>query len=256
MCNEDKLNHKSIKKYFEIIKFSLENYIAHEDDNPDIFSASFNMIAEIIKKNLNNEITTAKTNKNINACSVGMDILVNFILQKSSLFPAAKPIVKDNYSYYDNDRNIYGALSLGVYETIEMLSMDEKEFEGVRLLLLKIYAFKLYKDNPVLIAIQERLTLLLDKKIDEDLKERYPAVIASLIYSLSLCEPEKTEIPIHKILLTKLKTKFLALYIASPDIALDMLPSDTTLDVENKRLIRKHPVRWKLHKKTKELELL
>jgi hypothetical protein len=50
--------------------------------------------------------------------------------------------------------------------------------------------------------------------------------------------------------------KFKALYTASPDVALDMLPSDTTLDVENKRLIRKHSVRWKLHKKTEELELL
>jgi len=83
----------------------------------------------------------------------------------------------------------------------------------------------------------------------------YPPVTASLIYAFGLCEPKDASLEIHKILLQELKQKYLRTYEASSEIALDMLPKDTEIDVLSKKLIRKHPLQWIRDKSLQELSL-
>jgi hypothetical protein len=305
ILNEADFNAESIKKYFEIIEFSLNAYLEKGDSFPDIFYSALHTIPEIIKKNIANlerysdkELRFSSPYSNLISCSTGTLSLIHFINTNAHKFPLPNKLVSENYNYFDNDRNIYGAITSGLYETIAALSTSNHTYESTRILLFEIYSdynltileeliltydkicssieaiainsttipftLSLLHDTldalenlmPPLEAIQVRLNVLLENKIKQNLDRLlYPAITARLIYTFGLCEPEKANIPIHKILLNELKQKYLRTYDSNPTLALDMLPMDTEIDVSLKKLTRKHPLRWIRYKKIEELIL-
>jgi hypothetical protein len=262
MFSTSDFNDKAIKKYFEIIKFSLESYLNEGDSFPDIFYAALHNISEIIKDNIYNlkqqpdsEFRSSSSYQNLIACSVGMISIVHFIKNKTTLFPQPNDIQKENYSYHDNDKSIHGALANGIYNAIETFAMHHSQYESIRLLLLEIYPYSQQTSN-LLKAIQERLDILLEEKIEENLgKLLYPAVTAALIYSFGLCEPNDAKISIQIALMTALKKKFIRAHTSIPEVTLDMLPNDTVFASDTKKLIRKHPLRWVRRKEIEELAL-
>jgi hypothetical protein len=260
--NKDNFNTNSINKYFEIIEYVLKIYLKSKDNSPSIFFAAFNVIEEIINKNLlllahspDNKIRLTSSYDNIITCSVGVSSLIHFISQNAEDFPQACDVTQQEYSFFKNDHNIYGAMAHGVYSVIEQLSRNEHFFESIRHLLVEIYQLSITDSLPIQ-ALQKRLNILLTKKIEDNLtKLYYPAVTASLIYSFGLCEPEETSLEIHKILLKELKQKYLRTYESNSEIALDMLPQDTKIDISSKKLVRKHPWQWIRDKSLQELSL-
>ncbi|HAU1644230.1 TPA: hypothetical protein ACYA1C_002833 [Legionella pneumophila] len=260
--NRDDFDAKSINKYFEIIEYALKIYLKCPDNSPSIFFAAFNVIEEIINKNLlllahkpDNEIHLTSAYDNIITCSVGISSLIHFISQNAEEFPQSRDVTQQEYSFFKNDRNIYGAIAHGIYSVIEQLSRNEHFFESIRHLLVEIYQLSITDSLPIQ-ALQKRLNILLTDKIEDNLtKLLYPAVTASLIYAFGLCEPEETSLEIHKILLKELKQKYLRTYESNSEIALDMLPKDTEIDISSKKLVRKHPWQWIRDKSLQELSL-
>lgn len=261
MFNTSDFDAKAIKKYFEIIEFSLESYLKEDDSLPDVFFAAFYNISDIIRKNIfdlkqypREDISSLLPHKNLITCSIGMLSVVHFVNDKANLFPDPAKIQEGKYSYHDNDKNIFGALTYGIYKAIEAFAMHHSEYEAIRLLLLEIYPE--HHGSKPLKAIQERLDILLKEKMEENLGNlRYPAVTAALIYSFGLCEPRDAKISIQQVLMTELKKKFIRAHASIPEVALDMLPSDTVFESDTKKLIRKHPLRWIRRKEIEELAL-
>lgn len=261
VINNKNLNSRSIKKYHEIIIFSLEKYIHYQDDSPHIFLSALENISSIINSNLcslekydDKKRRFSLPATNLTACLSGVISLIHFIALKIDLFPQTNAIETKNYSFYKNDRTIYGALANGIYQIIESFSKDSHDYDRIHLLIMEIYNTS--KKSNTLKAIQDRLTILLKRKIQENLNELlYPSVTACLIYSFGLCEPEKTPLEIHQFLLMELKKNFIAAYNANPNIAIDMIPDDTEYDHISKKLIRKDPRRWIRNKTAEELKL-
>jgi len=263
MFSTSDFNAKSIKKYFEVIEYSLEKYLKGDDNSPDIFYSAMNYMAEIIKNNIynlkrqtDNELHASPSYNNLIACSSGLSSMIQFIINKANVFPEAKEFKKNAYSYHNNDKNIYGALANGIYEAIEAFSIHHIGYESIRFLLLEIYPYPEDSISQPIKSIQERLDILLENKIEQNLTRLlYPAVTASLIYFFGLCEPENAKLKIHKFLLTELKGKFIRAHSSIPEVALDMLPTDTTYNAAERKLIRKHSIRWIRNKETEELNL-
>ena len=261
--NKSDFNAECIDKYFEIIEFSLEKYLNHRDNSPDIFYAAFDVIGEIVRKNIlslkqipDAEMRFSPSYVNLISCSAGMNKIVHFIRYHSTDFPNPHNIKCDEYNYFKNDRNIHGAIAHGVYKIIEELSTNNHNYDGIRLLLVEIY--ELFNDSTplALSALQARLDILLAHKIEENLTKLYfPEVTASLIYAFGLYEPEQAKLKIHKVLLTQLKQHYLSAYNSNPEVAIDMLPKDTKIDVSLKKLIRKNPFQWLRYKIIEELSL-
>lgn len=254
------MNAQGINKYFEVIEYTLDQYLAEKRDNsPDIFSSAFHVIKEVIENNILNlsdaEVHSSDSADNILACSTGISFLISFLRNKFNDFPLAPDITKENYSYF-NDRNIYGAIAVGIFDVIEQLARKEYLFENIRLLLVKIYIISIEDNSPFIKALRSRLDILLSNKIEDNLvKAYYPAVTASLIYSFGLSEPEQAKVEIEKKLLVELKKNYLRLYTSRPKIALDMIPQDTELDIKSHKLVRKHPIQWIRDNKVQELIL-
>lgn len=263
LSNISEFDAKCIDKYFEIIEYSLKIYLNGHDNSPTIFSSALDVVVEIIRKNIcflahksDKDIHLTDPYNNVITCSVGLSSLIHFIQSNDQEFPKANEVIDEGYSFFKNDRNIHGAIAHGVYDVIELLSTNEYFFESIRILLVEIYQISSGDDSPPLLALQERLNTLLSNKINDNLtKLYYPAVTASLIYAFGLCEPEKSNVLIQKVLLTELKQKYLSAYESNSEIALDMLPKDTEVDVSLKKLIRKHPFQWLRYKTLQELSL-
>ena len=259
---EPGVNPKAIKKYFEVVEYALQSYLEKGDKHPTMFFAVMNEISEIIGDSSNHlrgvpdDNTHALSDyKILTECFLGLSSLIRFIRTNSTLFPVAPNIVKEGYSYFKNDNNIYGALSGGIFEAIEKLSISTCKQEAVRLLLIEIFFESLYSPDP-LQPFAERIELLLIEKIDQNLiNGYYPAVTANLIYALGLCEPDKAINTLHKELLNKLKSSFIKLHTTKPKIALDMLPTDTSFDAGSKKLVRKHHIRFERNGEIEELML-
>lgn len=252
---------ESIKKFFEVLKFSLEKYLEEKDENEksrfsDTLYAALMFVKKIIESSvekLNND--KSQSEKNLLCCATSLHSLMEFINAKENLFPDATQIDKEKYSYH-TDKSIYGALASGIYEAIETLSRDRSQYDNIRYILSEIYPLFDSQRSKPLKAIQERLDVLLEEKIRDNLTNlRYPAVTASLIVAFDLCEPQNAKFLIHKYLMTSLKKSFLKAYSCDAEKARDMIPSDTECDIDSKKLIRKHHIRWKLRKETEELVL-
>lgn len=255
------LNAQGINKYFEIIEYTLDQYVKEKRDNaPDIFFSAFQVIKTVIENNILNfsdaDARVSDASDTITACSTGITSLVSSLQHEFNDFPLAPNITKENYSYFKNDRNIYGAVAKSIFDVIEQLARKEYFFENIRLLLIEIYIISFGDSSPFIEALRSRLDVLLSNKIEHNLvKAFYPAVTASLIYSFGLGEPEQATLEIEKKLLVELKKNYLRLYTSRPKIALDMIPQDTELDIESHKLVRKHPIEWIRDNKVQELIL-
>ncbi len=123
-------------------------------------------------------------------------------------------------------------------------------------MLVRLYRGHRTEVSSVLLGIQKRLDFLLEREIVANLTESYySSVTASLIYSFGLCEPDEAIIPIHKILLENLKKYYLPMFKLYEKIALSLLPPDTKIDPEAKKLVRKDPTKWHRDKTSDELSL-
>lgn len=194
----------------------LDSYLKESDNWPDIFWSALNTVCEIIVHNIyllpkcvDKDMRFSQPYDNLSVCCSGAISLVNFITSNYEKFPSAKNVQFESYSYLKNDRNIYGAIADGIYRIIESSSMNRSMYESIRLLLITIYPYPHNNIPHVLLSIQERLNILLENKVEENLTNLlYPSVTASLIYAFGLCEPDKAIFPIHKTLLLQLKQKY------------------------------------------------
>jgi hypothetical protein len=247
-------------RFLIAIESRLKACLTEYNDLSAIFYLALNNVADIIGKNIyslgqysENDFRFSKPYQNLIACSSGVLSLIHFILHNAKKFPLMiKPQYK-KYNYFDNDKNIFGSLANGIYEVIEQFSTSDHSYESVRLLLIEIYTLS---SSNLLKSIRCRLSILIKNKIDDNLSSlHYPAISARLIYTFGLCEPGKTTYTIHKNLLKKLKKNYLRIYNSNPEIALDMIPKDTEVDLPQKKLIRKHPVQWVRNRSLQELTL-
>ncbi|USQ12966.1 hypothetical protein J2N86_09655 [Legionella lytica] len=253
---ESSFNSKGVNKYFEIIKFTIERYLSGYDDNPDVFFSALDVITEVITTNINHLINISDEDNSlsdayctIKACGFGMNRLISMLATSKIKMPIAPQISVKNYSYFKNDKTIYDAIAIGIFNVMEQLSRQENYFENIRLLIVNIYKLSLGKKSYFLKVLRPRLNLLLCEKIEHNLIDAsYPPISAALIYSLSLCEPNKAKLKIHKKLLLELKKNYIQLYSSKREIALDMIPKDTTINVKTRKLIRRDYMRWTWHK--------
>lgn len=252
----ENLDTKVIQKYLEIIKFSLESCLETKENYSDIFSAALDNIHEIVKCNtvkLEVMPNSSIYRSNLSMCSLGLTSLVDLISHHPAPSPTS-PIDKEcNYSY----DAIYDVISNGIFNAIEAFSINQLGYEYVRTLIFKVYYDAKENEKTQIAEIQNKLDILLKKKIEDNLEHLfYPSVVGSLINCFGLCQPAKKFLPIHNFLLEMLKKKFVSAYNRFPEIALDMLPSDTIYKENEKRLIRRPHIIWTRFKKQEELILV
>lgn len=260
--NNKLVDSKAVEKYFEMFIFSFETYLNDGDKNPDIIYSALNNIAQMISiycsalnRSTEKELPYSSHDKNISAYCTGVFIFIASIIRNENKFPSESNVLNDDYDYFKNDHNIFGAIAHGIYDIIESFSIKPCQFESARLILINLYLSHRH-NSAILIAIQNRLDIYLRKTITNNLKEvNLIPVTACLIYTFGLREPNKATIPIHKALLVELKKNYLGMYQSNTDIALDMLPGDTEIDISRNKLVRKEPYRWRRNKAIEELIL-
>lgn len=242
--SSEKINSLVIKKYFEVIGISLICYLEKKTDlKPEIIFIALKEVADLLISKKDNEI------KMVKSCLMSLLELINDENFKNILPNSSNIITEESLSKICT---IYDAFALALYKIIEAFS-KVKDYEAIKWLLIKIYLLEL--DSKVFKLIAERLDLKLIKKIKENLTQHYyPAVTAGIIYSFGLCEPEESNIPIHKLALELLKKEFIKFYQSRPKIAQDMLPDGVSYDEENDLLIRKGPLYFR-HKNIEKLTL-
>ncbi|MGE3920799.1 MAG: hypothetical protein AB7F64_07685 [Gammaproteobacteria bacterium] len=217
LYNPTKIKPFQLKKYFEILGKSLNNYLKNNNDTtPIIFYSCLKDISNItMSKDLSDE------------CALGIGSLINVVKQNNVM------------STLDNTKdNIYSELSQGIFDILLSFSLDKDNFFYIHLILCEIYFNKIVQTKSL-----EKIRTALDDVFEEHIAYAFKiftcrTLIASLIDSFGLIEPDKTEVKIWRFLMTQLKTHFIALHHKNPSKAKEMLPEDTHFSIENKTLVR------------------
>ena len=243
--DEDDIKTWQIKKYCETINVSLNAYFYSKGNHfafpAALFSAYTQLehiaLSEIIIFDKIPELNAYSSPpfKKLSIIQKGLKNAVKLVEKNYSKLPEYE-LIEENYDVF-KDNSIYGIIAHAIYEYFNNIASIHSQDEAVRdlaiILWMDVYPVSKNLESKPIKEIQNRLTIHILNKVEENLlKLYYPAITRLLINLIGLYPVKETKEDYGKI---TFKKKFIELlcnnfenaFKINSKIALNMIPSNT-----------------------------